>query len=114
MSILLLVRETRSLPLLLAQAHLPHQRLDSEAVPETARRASSKLPTSNQGGNQAVHKVICEKAEELRYVKALLKIGMGLLTSFHFDILAQLANIPARITLYKLLSLSKSTKDALR
>jgi len=28
--------------------------------------------------------------------------------------MAQLANIPARITLYELLRLSKSTKDALR
>ena len=35
-------------------------------------------------------------------------------TSFRFDIMAQLANIPARITLYELLGLSKFTRDALR
>ena len=39
---------------------------------------------------------------------------MGPLTPFRFDILAQLANISARITLYELLRLSKSTRDALR
>jgi len=39
---------------------------------------------------------------------------MGPSAPFHFDVLAQLANIPTRITLYELLRLSKSTKDALR
>ena len=33
---------------------------------------------------------------------------------FRFDVLAQLANIPNRITLYELLRLSKSTREALR
>jgi len=33
---------------------------------------------------------------------------------FRFDILAQLANIPARITMHKLLRLSKETREALR
>ena len=33
---------------------------------------------------------------------------------FHFDIINQLANIPARITLYELLKLSKPTREALR
>src|ERR1700722_18803998 len=35
-------------------------------------------------------------------------------TPFNFDVLAQLANIPARITLYELLRLSKMTREALR
>jgi len=35
-------------------------------------------------------------------------------TPFYFDVLVQLANIPTRITLYKLLRLSKSIRDALR
>ena len=35
-------------------------------------------------------------------------------TPFRFDVMAQLANISARITLYKLLRLFKSTRDALR
>jgi len=34
--------------------------------------------------------------------------------TFRFDVLAQLANIPARITLYEFLRLFKSTRDALR
>jgi len=33
---------------------------------------------------------------------------------FRFDVLAQLANISNRITLYELLRLSKSTREALR
>jgi len=33
---------------------------------------------------------------------------------FRFDILAQLANIPARITIHELLRLSKQTREALR
>ena len=33
---------------------------------------------------------------------------------FRFDILAQLANIPARITIHELLRLSKETREALR
>lgn len=33
---------------------------------------------------------------------------------FCFDVLAQLANIPARITLYELLKLSRNTLEALR
>jgi len=37
-----------------------------------------------------------------------------LTTLFRFDVLAQLANIPTRITLYELLRLSKSMKEALR
>jgi len=39
---------------------------------------------------------------------------VGPSTPFHFDVLAQLAKIPARITLYELLKLSKATRDALR
>ena len=38
----------------------------------------------------------------------------GSSTPYRFDTLAQLANIPARIILYELLRLSKSTREALR
>jgi len=55
-----------------------------------------------------------KKQKELRYVKALPKRGVGPSAPFRFDVLAQLANISARITLYELLRLSKSTRDALR
>jgi len=56
-----------------------------------------------------------EKQKELRFSKALPKNNTeGSPTPYRFDVLAQLANIPARITLYELLRLSKSTRKALR
>ena len=55
-----------------------------------------------------------KKQKELRYVKTLPKSGAGSSTLFRFDTLAQLANIPSRITFYELLRLSKSIRDALR
>ena len=54
-----------------------------------------------------------EKQKKLRYSNALQKGNVEGSTPFHFDILAQLANIPARITLYELLRLLKSTREAL-
>jgi len=56
-----------------------------------------------------------EKQKELRYAKVLRKNkAEGSLAPYYFDVLAQLANIPARITLYELLRLSKSIREALR
>ena len=55
-----------------------------------------------------------EKQKELRYVKALQKGGVGPSTPFCFDVMAQQANILARITMYELLRFFKSIKDALR
>ena len=53
-----------------------------------------------------------EKQKELQYARTLqIDKAEG---PFRFDVLAQLANIPARITLYELLRLSKSTREALR
>ena len=43
-----------------------------------------------------------------------MKSGAGPSTPLYFHGLAHLANIPARITLYELLRLFKSTRDALR
>jgi len=40
--------------------------------------------------------------------------GPGLDAPFRFNILAQLANIPAQITIHELLRLSKETREALR
>jgi len=40
--------------------------------------------------------------------------GPGLDAPFHFDILAQLANISARITIHELFRLSNETRKALR
>ena len=51
-----------------------------------------------------------EKQKELRFSDNT----EGSTTPYRFDVLAQLANIPARITLYELLRLSKSTREALR
>ena len=105
--------ETRSLPsLALGTSHTE----DSirQTVPETVRRASSKLSTISWETNRQSTRPSTEYQKELRYVKALLKSGAGPSTPFCFDVLAQLANIPARITLYDLLKLSKSMRDALR
>jgi len=56
-----------------------------------------------------------EKQKEFWYAKALSKDkAVESSRPYHFDVLAQLANIPARITLYELLTLSKSTREALR
>jgi len=56
-----------------------------------------------------------EKQKEIQFDHVLKKpSGSGLNMPFRFDILAQLANIPARITIYELLHLSKETREALR
>jgi len=56
-----------------------------------------------------------KKQKELRFSKALSKDNAeGSSTPYRFDVLAQLANIPARIILYELLRLSKSTRETLR
>ena len=60
-------------------------------------------------------KKLAEKQKELRYARALPKDkAKGTSAPYRFDVLTQLANIPARITLYELLRLSKSTREALR
>lgn len=51
---------------------------------------------------------------ELRFEKGSKKDYEATITPFQFDMLAQVGNIPARITLHKLLWLSKTTRDALR
>src|SRR4051812_28721543 len=56
-----------------------------------------------------------EKPKEVRYNRPLNKRkAVEGSQPFRFDIINQLANIPARITLYELLKLSKSTREALR
>jgi len=66
--------------------------------------ASTPVPTK---GN--------EKPKEVRFDHVLKKpSGPGLDTPFCFDILAHLANIPARITIHELLLLLKEKREALR
>ena len=56
-----------------------------------------------------------ERQKELRFSRVLSKdIAEGSAVPYCFDVLTQLANIPARITLYELLRLSKSTREALQ
>jgi len=55
-----------------------------------------------------------EKQKEVRFDHILKKpSGQELNIPFRFDILAQLANIPPRITIHELLRLSKETREAL-
>jgi len=56
-----------------------------------------------------------DKQKEVRFDKALKKNpSQGFNTLFHFVILAQLANIPAHITLHELLCLFQETREALK
>ena len=55
-----------------------------------------------------------KKQKELCYSKALQNDKAEGSSTFRFDILTQLANITAQITLHELLRLSKSTREALR
>ena len=56
-----------------------------------------------------------EKQKEIRYAKVPPKDkAEGSSAPYRFNDLAQLTNIPARITLYELLRLSKSTREAQR
>ena len=65
--------------------------------------------------SQALRKATSGEAEMLQFSKALPKDNAeGSTTPYRSDVLAQLANIPARVTLYALLRLSKSTREALR
>ena len=73
-------------------------------------------PTQEQVEEPAEQaKTTPEKPKEVRYNKPLHK-GKAIEVSqpYRFDIINQLANIPARITIYALLRLSKSTREALR
>src|SRR4051812_4993200 len=59
-------------------------------------------------------KTTLEKPKEVRYNRSLNKGKAAEVSQpFRFDIINQLANIPARITLYELLKLSKSTRRLL-
>ena len=91
-----LVVETRS-----GQAYLKQYGEPAVAPPQpTAEpvRPSTKPPV--------------EKQKETRFSRALQKgIAEGSTAPYRFDVLAQLANIPARTTLYELLRLSKSTRE---
>jgi len=75
----------------------------------------ANLPKATPEPTKPSTKQHVEKQKELRYSKALPKDNTeGSSTPYRFDVLAQLANIPARITLYELLRLPKSIRQALR
>ena len=79
---------------------------------DEAKTSSSKpiKETTNQFTKQPV-----EMQKELWYAKALQKDKEeGSSTLICFDVLAQLANILAKFTLYELLRLSKSIREAIR
>ena len=75
----------------------------------------ANLPKLTQESTKQSMKQPVEKQKKLRYAKFLPKDkAKGSSAPYRFDVLAQLANISARITLYELLRLSKSTREALR
>ena len=56
-----------------------------------------------------------ENQEEVQFDKSLKKDPFKRLNApFHFDMLAQFANIPARIILHEVLRLSKKIRETLR
>jgi len=64
---------------------------------------------------QTVYEATCGEAKGVWYAKALPKDKVERsLAPYRFDMLTQLANIPAKIILYELLRLSKLTREALR
>ena len=74
----------------------------------------ANLPGPTAEPTKPSAKQLVEKQKELRHSKALLKDEAGGTSGpYRFDVLAQLANMPARITFYELLRLSKSTREAL-
>lgn len=54
------------------------------------------------------------KQKVLRFKKGSKKDSEAIGAHFQFDVLVQLVNILARITLYELLRLFKTTRDTLR
>ena len=75
----------------------------------------ANLPKPTPEPTKQFTKQLVEKQKELPYAKALPNNkAEGSSRSYHFGVLAQLVNIPTRITFYELLRLSKSTKEALR
>jgi len=75
----------------------------------------ANLPKTIPEPTEQSTKQLVEKQKELRYSNALPKDkAEGFSAPYRFDVLTQLSNIPARITLYELLRPSKSTREALR
>ena len=101
------IQEKRSLPWLLRQVLLPCQRLDP-ASSTWNNMISRWQALPSQWKRQPISAQSSPRTNRRRFVMPRLW------TPFRFDILAQLANIPAWITLYKFLRLSKSTREALR
>src|SRR5438270_7677915 len=70
---------------------------------------------SNAAPAQEPMEATSKNQKHLRFSSPLLPSEAGQpATAFRFDILKQLAQIPARITLLELLKLSKATREALR
>jgi hypothetical protein len=76
---------------------------------------SKEYDEAPASSSKPVEKTTEPKKKELRFSKPLQKNGEeGSPGPFRFNVMAQLANIPARITLHELLRLSKPTRDALQ
>ena len=74
----------------------------------------ANLPKPTQEPTKQSTKQLVEKQKELRYSKSLPKDkAEGFSAPYRFDVLAQLDNIPTRITFYELLRLSK-LREALK
>src|SRR3954467_5117995 len=87
---------------------------EETAAPSPSEPAKESVE-ANVTPAQEPTEAIAKKQKHLRFSNPLLPSEAGQLTTvFRFDILKQLAQIPARITLLELLKLSKATRKALR
>ncbi|ONK56581.1 uncharacterized protein A4U43_C10F10350 [Asparagus officinalis] len=99
---------------------MDEQWISANSKKPTATRRScntiSAVPDKGVETTLLSRKEVAEQAQanELRYSKALRKdTPESSKDYFRFDVLAQLANIPAKITLFELLRLSRLTREAL-
>lgn len=88
-----------------------------EAGPSRTRSGKSYLKNyskSRPNESTIANEESSSKQKELRVQKGPKKDSETASASFQFDVLAQLANISACITVYELLRLSNITRDPLR
>lgn len=90
------------------------QRVEEAEQEEEALPSKTTAPDAAQAGPSQAPGVEKQKQKGVRFDKPLRKDSeVGAIKPYNFDILAQLANTPARLSLFELLRLSKDTRGAL-
>ncbi|MFG1569928.1 hypothetical protein ACDT16_13665 [Staphylococcus aureus] len=90
------------------------QRAEEAAADEETLPTTTTAPDTAQVGSSQAPGVEKQKLKEVRFDKPLRKdAAVGAIKPYNFDILAQLANTPARLSLFELLRLSKEMRNVL-